>query len=71
MRFQRREGIRCLHVRYETHVDFRHGAMRQNRFAPGAGVTADQAFNVHRGLRFKSFVRLLPRQIIDPMLNGK
>src|SRR5262245_32274472 len=43
--------------------------MRKNRFATGAGVAADESFDVYSRLRFEAFVRLLPRHIIDPMLH--
>ena len=71
MRFQRRERIGSFHVGHEAHIDLGDSAMRQDRFAAGAGVTADQTFDVHGRLRFEPFVRLLPRQIVDPMLHSE
>ena len=71
MRLQRRERVRRFHIGNESHVDFRDGSMWQNRFAARASVATDQSFDVYSRLRFKPFVRLLPRQIVDPMLNGE
>ena len=71
MRLQRSESVGGFHVGHETHVDLRNSAMRQDCFATRACVAADESFDVHRWLRFKSFVGLLPRQIINPMLHGK
>ena len=42
MGLQRGKRVRRFHVGHESHVDFRDGAMRQNRFAAGAGVAADR-----------------------------
>src|SRR4029453_3888434 len=65
---QRGKRVRRFHIGHETHVDLGDSAMRQNRFAAWTGVAADESFDVYGRLRFESFVRLLPRQIIDPML---
>src|SRR5947209_1010930 len=69
MSLQRGERVRRFHIGYESHVDLRDGAMRQNRFAAGARITAHESFYVYSRLRFEPFVCLLPRQIIDPMLH--
>ena len=44
--------------------------MRQNRLSAGAGVAADKSFDVYGRLRFEPFIRLLPRQIVDPLLHA-
>ena len=41
------------------------------QFSAGTGVTANQTFNVYRRLRFEAFVGLLPRQIVDPVLDAE
>ena len=43
----------------------------KNRFAAGAGIAADESFDVYSRLRFEPFVRLFPRQIVDPMLHAE
>src|SRR5439155_1007461 len=60
MRLQRRERVGRFHVWHKAHVDLRDRAMRQNCFAAGSGIAADQTFDVYRRLRFKTLVRLLP-----------
>ena len=71
MGLQRGKRVCRFHIGHKTHVDFRDGAMRQNRFPAGAGVATDESLDVYSRLRFEPFVRLLPRQIIDPMLNAE
>ena len=71
MGLQCREGVRRFHVGNETHIDLCNSAMRQDRFSARACVTADESFNVHCGLGFQPFIRLLPGQIVDPMLHTK
>ena len=70
MCFQRCQRVGRFHVWHKAHVDLRDRAMRQNCFAAGSGIAADQTFDVYRWLRFKPLVRLLPRQIIDEMLHS-
>ena len=46
-------------------------AMRQNRLAAGAGVAADQAFDVHCRSRHAILQRLAPRRIARPRLDAE
>src|SRR5262249_18624745 len=69
MRLQRGKRVRRFHIGHETHIDFGDSTVWQNRFAAGAGVTAYKTFDVNGRLRFEALVRLLPWQIIDPVLH--
>jgi hypothetical protein len=71
MGLQRGKRVCRFHIGHESHIDFRDGAMRQNRFSAGARIAAHESFDVYSWLRFEPFVRLLPRQIIDPMLHAE
>ena len=47
---QLRERVRRRHVRHQSHVDLGDRPVRQHRLAAGAGVSADQPFDVDRRL---------------------
>ena len=67
MRAQLGDCLVARLVRNEPQIELRHRASRQDRLAAGPGVTADETFNVHGGLRGQAFERLRVRQVIDPV----
>ena len=56
-----------FHVGHQSHVDLRDGAMRQDRFATGAGITADQALQclLSAAIRSRSFACSHGRSLIQ------
>src|SRR6266851_3657375 len=71
MRFQGGEGFSRGHVRNEAHVDFCEGAAGENGFAAGAGVTADETFDVDGRARGEQFKRFLKTYIVNPVLDAE
>src|SRR6266851_2698861 len=71
MRFQGGEGFSRGHVRNEAHVDFCEGAAGENGFAAGAGVTADETFDVDGRARGEQFKRFLETYIVNPVLDAE
>ncbi len=71
MRFERRQRFRRLHSRNQPQIQFRDRLVRQNGLPAGPGVTADQSFDVYRRLGYEPFQRLVPRQIVNPMLHAE
>src|SRR5882762_5513262 len=71
MRFQRGERFGGGHIRDEAHVDFGDGAAGENGLSPGAGVAADQSFNIHRGPRDEKLESFLPAYVVDPVIDSE
>ena len=71
MRFESGEGFGGGHVRNETQVEFGDRLSGKNGFSAGAGVAADEAFDVYRGARHQELEGFLPADVVHPVLDAE
>ena len=69
MRFEGGKGFFCGHVRHEPEIEFGDCFMRQDRFAAGAGVSANEAFDIDGRLRHQQFQGFAEAHVTNPVLH--
>src|SRR5215831_5654832 len=69
MVFEKRESAGGGHVWNQAHIDFGHGAVRENGLATATGIACDESFNVDGGLGLEKNEGVQPIGVLHPVFD--